>query len=115
MLSGYENSNGPDYRLGKGVAELEKERKVMKTLFINGSPNKDGNTAALAKALLAGKEYETLNLTDYKIYSYGQPFRKNSVFPVPGRGSGKVDAGSRGVYHEPLCEAVRPGIRGNGD
>lgn len=27
----------------------------MKILFINGSPNKKGNTAALAEALLAGK------------------------------------------------------------
>ena len=46
----------------------------MSILFINGSPNKNGNTAALAKTLLAGREYETLTLTDYKIYSYGQRF-----------------------------------------
>ena len=44
----------------------------MNILFINGSPNSNGNTAALAKELLQGKEYETLNLTDYKIGSYGQ-------------------------------------------
>ncbi len=43
-----------------------------KILFINGSPNRDGNTAALAKALLDGKEYETLALTDYRINFYGQ-------------------------------------------
>ena len=29
----------------------------MSILFINASPNKDGNTAKLAKTLLAGKEY----------------------------------------------------------
>ncbi len=29
----------------------------MKILFINGSPNKNGNTAALAAALLRGREY----------------------------------------------------------
>ena len=46
----------------------------MKILFINGSPNKNGNTAALAETLLEGKEYETLNLTDYRIGSYGQTF-----------------------------------------
>ena len=34
----------------------------MKILFVNGSPNKKGNTAQLAAALLEGKEYETLNL-----------------------------------------------------
>ena len=44
----------------------------MKILFINGSPEKNGNTAALAASLLTGKEYETLNLTDYQIGSYGQ-------------------------------------------
>lgn len=44
----------------------------MKILFVNGSPNKDGNTAALAERLLKGKEYETLNLVDYRINTYGQ-------------------------------------------
>lgn len=43
-------------------------------MFINGSPNKNGNTKALAEEMMAGKEYETLNLTDYKIYSYGQSY-----------------------------------------
>ena len=46
----------------------------MSILFINASPNKSGNTAKLAKELLAGKEYETLNLIDYKIYAYGQEY-----------------------------------------
>lgn len=44
----------------------------MNILFVNGSPEKNGNTAALAKALLQGHEYETLNLTDYRINTYGQ-------------------------------------------
>ena len=44
----------------------------MKILFINGSPNKNGNTANLASILLNGKEYETLNLTNLTIGSYGQ-------------------------------------------
>lgn len=44
----------------------------MKILFVNGSPNKDGNTVALAERLLKGKEYETLNLVDYRINTYGQ-------------------------------------------
>ena len=39
----------------------------MSILFINGSPNKNGNTAALAAVLLKGHKYETLNLTDYTI------------------------------------------------
>lgn len=44
----------------------------MKILFINGSPNENGNTANLASILLNGKEYETLNLTNFTIGSYGQ-------------------------------------------
>lgn len=48
----------------------------MNTLFINGSPNKNGNTVRLAKALLgqAQNAYDTLDLVDYKVYSYGQHF-----------------------------------------
>lgn len=46
----------------------------MDILFINGSPNKNGNTATLARELLRSMDYETLNLVDYKIYSYGQEF-----------------------------------------
>ena len=44
----------------------------MSILFINGSPNKNGNTAKLAAKLLSGKTYQTLDLVDYKLYSYGQ-------------------------------------------
>lgn len=44
----------------------------MSILFINGSPNKHGNTASLAAALLKGKNYEALNLTDYTIGAHGQ-------------------------------------------
>lgn len=39
----------------------------MNILFINGSPNKNGNKKALAEKMLKGKAYETLNLTDYRI------------------------------------------------
>ena len=46
----------------------------MTILFINGSPNKNGNTVALVKRLLRNQEYETLHLADYKIYDYGQDF-----------------------------------------
>lgn len=51
----------------------------MSILFINGSPNKNGNTVALAQTLLKGKEYETLNLTEYKVYSYGHKFKDDQL------------------------------------
>lgn len=46
----------------------------MSILFINGSPNKNGNTAGLAEKLMDGRAYQTLNLVDYKVYGYGQEF-----------------------------------------
>ncbi len=46
----------------------------MSILFINGSPNKNGNTKKLAEALLDKKVYQTLHLSDYRLYSYGQAF-----------------------------------------
>ena len=54
----------------------------MSILFVNGSPNKKGNTAKLAAKLLAGKEYETLNLVDYKIYAYGQKFEDDQFSEI---------------------------------
>ena len=54
----------------------------MSFLFINASPNKDGNTAKLAKELLSGKDYKTLNLIDYKIYAYGQAYEDDQFNEV---------------------------------
>lgn len=46
----------------------------MSTLFLNASPNKDGNTVRLAHTLLGNTGYDELDLADYKVYGYGQPF-----------------------------------------
>lgn len=46
----------------------------MSNLFINGSPEREGNTARLAKALLQGSDYDTVELGDMKVYDYGQSF-----------------------------------------
>lgn len=54
----------------------------MNILFINSSPNREGNTARVAAALLEGKEYETLNLTDYKIHGYGQEYEDDQFMEV---------------------------------
>ena len=51
---------------------MKSRRTKMSILFINGSPNKNGNTAKLAATILANMDYETLNLVDYKLYAYGQ-------------------------------------------
>lgn len=59
------------------------QEETGKILFINGSPNADGNTAALAKVLLEGRAYETLNLNDYRINFYGQKLEGDRFEVVP--------------------------------
>lgn len=51
----------------------------MKTLFINGSPNKSGQTVRLAETLLSGKTYDTIHLVDCKIYCYGQKYSDDEL------------------------------------
>ena len=46
----------------------------MSILFINGSPNANGNTATLATELLVDHAYDTVNLGTTKVYDYGQDF-----------------------------------------
>lgn len=80
----------------------------MKILFINGSPNKNGNTAALAKELLHGKEYETLSLTDHKIYSYGQNYDDDEMAFVLSKikEADVVVVGSPLYWHN-ICGSIR--------
>lgn len=79
----------------------------MNILFINGSPNKNGNTAALAKELLKGKEYETLNLVDYKIYSYGQSFEDDQMDEVLAKiGEAEILVVGSPLYWHNLCGSV---------
>ena len=80
----------------------------MSTLFINGSPNKNGNTALLAAALLKGKEYETLNLTDYTIGAFGQNFPGDELNAVIAamKKADTIVIGSP-VYWHNICGSVR--------
>lgn len=80
----------------------------MKILFINGSPNKNGNTSALAKELLNGKDYETLDLTDHKIYSYGQEYDDDEMDLVLSKmkDADVIVVGSPLYWHN-ICGAVR--------
>lgn len=80
----------------------------MKTLFINGSPNKNGNTAHLAEVLLNGKEYEPLNLTDFTIGSYGQRLPGDGLDEIIERmkDADTIVIGSPLYWHN-ICGAVR--------
>ena len=80
----------------------------MSILFINGSPNKNGNTAKLAAKLLAGRKYETLNLVDYKLYAYGQKFEDDQFSEIleKMKEADTIVIGSP-VYWHNMCGAVR--------
>ena len=80
----------------------------MSILFINGSPNKTGNTAALAAKLLRGKDYQTLNLTDYTIGAYGQNLPGDGLDAVIDamRQADTIVIGSP-VYWHNICGSVR--------
>lgn len=80
----------------------------MSILFINGSPNKNGNTAKLAVKLLTGNEYETLELVDYKLYAYGQKFEDDQFSEIleKMKEADTIVIGSP-VYWHNMCGAVR--------
>lgn len=80
----------------------------MSILFINGSPNKNGNTAALAAELLKNKEYKTLNLTDCTIGAYGQNLPGDGLDTVIGtmKQAETIVIGSP-VYWHNICGSVR--------
>ena len=80
----------------------------MSILFINGSPNKNGNTAGLARELLKGRDYETLNLTDYQIGSYGQDFPDDQLGEVIGKiKEAEVIVIGSPLYWHNICGSVR--------
>lgn len=79
-----------------------------KILFINGSPNKDGNTARLAGVLLGGHEYETLSLTDYRIDFYGHVTEGDQLEEVVAKmKSADVVVVGSPVYWHNICASVR--------
>ena len=80
----------------------------MSILFVNGSPNQNGNTAKLAAELLKGRDYETLNLTDYTIGSYGQQLPGDGLDAVIGamEQADTIVIGSPLYWHN-ICGSVR--------
>lgn len=80
----------------------------MRILFINGSPNKNGNTARMANTVLDGQNYDTLHLADYKLYAYGQQFADDQFDEILGKmkEADLIVIGSP-VYWHSMCGAVR--------
>ena len=53
---------------------LERNDDMSKYLFINSSPNKDGNTYRIGEQLLVNLDHEVLQMSDYRISQYGQVY-----------------------------------------
>lgn len=87
---------------------MESGTKTEKILFINGSPNVSGNTAAMAKILLKGREYKILNLNDYRINFYGQSLEGDQFDDVLElmRQADVIVMGSP-VYWHNICASMR--------
>lgn len=51
-------------------------------LFINSSPNKNGNTYRIGEELLKDKEHDVLQMADYRISQYGQVFDDDEIKEV---------------------------------
>lgn len=80
----------------------------MSILFINGSPEREGNTARLAKTLLKGKDYETFQLPEHRIFPYGSKLPEDEFDVLLSRmkAAELIVIGSP-VYWHNICGAVR--------
>ena len=82
----------------------------MKNLFINGSPNKKGNTAALAAAFFGSEEYETVCLPEFRINVYGQKLPGDQFGEILAkiRAADTVVIGSPVYWHNICCCPRQP-------
>ena len=53
-----------------------------KILFVNSSPNREGNTYRIGEELLKDKEHDVLQMADYRISQYGQVFDDDEIKEV---------------------------------
>ena len=53
-----------------------------KILFVNSSPNREGNTYRIGEELLKDKEHDVLQMADYRISQYGQVFEDDEMKEV---------------------------------
>lgn len=50
-----------------------------KIIFMNGSPNKSGNTFRIGEEILKGVNHTILQMSDYKVYQYGQVYSDDQI------------------------------------
>lgn len=56
--------------------------EMKKILFMNFSPNKNGNTYQIGKELLNDHNYEVMQISDYRISQYGQVYNDDQIKEV---------------------------------
>lgn len=55
---------------------------MKKILFMNCSPNRNGNTYHIGEKILKNTEHEVLQMADYKISQYGQVYEDDQIGEV---------------------------------
>lgn len=50
-----------------------------KIIFMNGSPNKYGNTYRIGEGLLKHVDQEVLQMSDYRISQYGRVYEDDQI------------------------------------
>lgn len=53
-----------------------------KILFMNSSPNREGNTYRIGQELLKDKDHDVLQMVDYRISQYGQVFEDDEMIEI---------------------------------
>lgn len=61
---------------------LERKDNMSKILFMNASPNQDGNTFRIGEELLRSLEHDVLQMSDYRISQYGQVYADDEMKEV---------------------------------
>ena len=64
------------------MINYERNDDMSKILFINSSPNKDGNTYRIGEQLLVNLDHEVLQMSDYRISQYGQVYADDEMKEV---------------------------------
>lgn len=57
----------------------ERNENMSKILFMNGSPNKNGNTNRIGEALLQNIDHDVLQMSDYRVSQYGNVYADDQI------------------------------------
>lgn len=55
---------------------------MSKIIFMNGSPNKNGNTVRIGEELLKDSSYDILHMVDYRVYQYGAVNENDEIVKI---------------------------------